>query len=129
MSARQDILERIRNSRLPGKVKPGVPDFSRLAKTDFLVQFRKGLEEMASELVEERPSDFAAFPRSRFPNAKNFCSAVPEFVGNSTPEDYSNWAAATDIDVALVYLKLTERAPPLRAQRATLSPSGNSTKS
>jgi L-lactate dehydrogenase complex protein LldG len=102
MSAREDILERIRNSRPPAKVKPEVPDFARLAKTDFLAQFRKGLEEMAGALVEEKPGDFAAFLRNRFPNAKNFCSAVPEFAGNSTPEDYSNWAAATDIDVTIV---------------------------
>jgi L-lactate dehydrogenase complex protein LldG len=102
MSARQDILERIRNSRLPAKVKPEIPDFPRLAKTDFRPQFRKGLEDMAGVLVDERPRDFATFLRSRFPNAKNVCSAVPEFVGNSTPEDYSNGAAAGDIDVAIV---------------------------
>jgi L-lactate dehydrogenase complex protein LldG len=102
MSARVDILERVRNSRLPAKVKPEIPDFPRLAKTDFPPQFRKGLEEMAGVLVDEPPGDLAAFLRIRFPNAKNFCSAVPEFVGNSTPEDYSNWAAAADIDVAIV---------------------------
>ena len=102
MSARQDVLGRIRNNRLPAKVKPEVPDFPRLAKTDFLPQFRKGLEEMAGVLVDEQPGDFAAFLRSRFPNVKNVCSAVPEFVGNSTPEEYSNWADAGDIDVAIV---------------------------
>jgi len=84
------------------KVKPEVPDFPRLAKTDFLPQFRKGLVEMAGVLVDQRPMDFEAFLRSSFPNAKNFCSAVPEFVGNSTPEKYSNWAAAGDVDVAIV---------------------------
>jgi L-lactate dehydrogenase complex protein LldG len=102
MSARQDILERVRNSRLPAKVRPEVPDFLRLAKTDFLPQFRKGIEEMAGVLVDQQPGDFLTFLRSRFPNAKNFFSTVPEFVGNSTPEDYSNWAAAGDIDVAIV---------------------------
>jgi L-lactate dehydrogenase complex protein LldG len=84
------------------KVKPEVPDFPSLAKTDLLPQFRKGLVEMAGVLVDQRPMDFEAFLRSRFPNAKNFCSAVPEFVGNSTPEKYSNWAAAGDVDVAIV---------------------------
>ncbi len=102
MSARQDILERVRKNRLPAKAKPEIPDFPRLAKTDFLTQFRKGLEEMSGALVDEKPEDFAAFLRTRFPNAKNFCSAVPEYVGNSTPEDYSNWAAAADIDVTIV---------------------------
>jgi L-lactate dehydrogenase complex protein LldG len=100
-----DLGERIQqldHSRLSAKDKPEVPDFPRLAKADFLSQFRKGLEDMAGVLVDKQPGDFAAFLRSQFPNPKNFCSAVPEFVGNSTPEDYSNWAAAADIDVAIV---------------------------
>ncbi len=102
MSARQDILERVRNNHLPAKVKPEIPDFPCLAKTDFLQQFRKGLEAMAGALVDKPPGDFAAFLRTRFSNAKNFCSAVPEYAGNSTPEDYSDWAAAAGIDVAIV---------------------------
>jgi len=101
-SARQDVLERIRNSRLPAKAKPEVPDFIRLSGADFTPRFRQGLEEMAGVLVDQRPTDFGAFLRSRFPNAKNFCSAVPEFAGDSTPEEYSNWADAGDIDVAIV---------------------------
>src|SRR5271170_3655683 len=102
MSARQNILERIRNSRLPAKVKPEIPDFPRLSKSDFIPQFRKGLEEMAGVLVDQRPTDFAGFLKTRFPNAKNFCSVVPEVVGNSTPEAYPNWADAGSIDVAIV---------------------------
>jgi len=85
MSARQNILERIRSSRLPARVKPEVPDFPRLSKADFLPQFRQGLEAMAGVLVDQRPLDFGALLRSRFPNAKNFCSAVPEFVGIQIP--------------------------------------------
>jgi L-lactate dehydrogenase complex protein LldG len=102
MSARQDILGRIRSSGPPLKAKPQVPDFTRLSTADFIPQFRKGLEEMAGVLVDQRPVDFGAFLRSRFPNAKNICSAVPECAGDSTPEKYSNWANAGDIDVAIV---------------------------
>jgi len=102
MNARQDILGRIRNSRLPLKAKPEVPDFTRLSGADFIPQFRKELEEMAGVLIDQRPVDFGAFLRSRFPNAKNFCSAVPELAGDSTPEKYLNWADAGDIDVAIV---------------------------
>ena len=57
---------------------------------------------MAGVLVEERPLDFATFLRTTFPNAKNICSAVPEFVGPSTPEAYPNWAEAGNIDVTIV---------------------------
>jgi L-lactate dehydrogenase complex protein LldG len=102
MTARQDILERIRKSGRPATAKPEIPDFPHLSKAAFISQFQKGLEEMAGVLVEERPPDFVAWLRGRFPKAKNFCSAVPEFAGDSTPEHYSNWAAAGDIDVAIV---------------------------
>ena len=102
MTARQDILERIRKSGRPVLVKPEVLDFSHLSKADFIAQFRKGLEAMAGVLAEEQPRDFVAWLRGRFPKAKNFCSAVPEFAGDSTPEHYSDWAAAGDIDVTIV---------------------------
>jgi len=102
MRARQNILERIRNSGLPAKNKPEVPDFTRLSTADFIPQFRRGLEAMAGVLVDRRPVDFGAFLRTTFPNAKNFCSAVPEFAGNTTPEEYPNWADAGNIDVTIV---------------------------
>jgi L-lactate dehydrogenase complex protein LldG len=102
ISARDNILDRIRNSRVPATDKPEIPDFSRLSPADFIPQFRRGLEAMAGVLIDQRPTDFAAFLRQKFPEAKNICSAVPEFAGNSTPERYSNWASATDIDVTIV---------------------------
>jgi L-lactate dehydrogenase complex protein LldG len=102
MSARQNILERIRSSGLPSKVKPVVPDFARLSSSEFVPQFRRGLEAMAGVLVDSRPLDLGGYLKKTFPKAKNFCSAVPEFVGNSTPENYSNWADAAKIDVTIV---------------------------
>jgi L-lactate dehydrogenase complex protein LldG len=101
-SARENILERIRKSRLPAKDRPEIPDFPRLATADFTPHFRSGLEAMAGKLVDQRPADLGEFLKNTFPNAKNFCSAVPEFAGNSTPEKYSNWAGAGDIDVTIV---------------------------
>jgi hypothetical protein len=74
---------------LPAKDKPDVPDFARLSTADFIPHFRRGLEAMAGVLVDRRPTYFGAFLKNTFPNAKNFCSAVPEFVGNTTPECYS----------------------------------------
>jgi L-lactate dehydrogenase complex protein LldG len=102
MSARQNILERIRISGLPATNKPEVPDFARLSTAEFIPQFRRGLEAMAGMLVDSRPTDFGAFLKNTFPKAKNFCSAVPEFAGNSTPDDYPNWADASNIDVTVV---------------------------
>ena len=102
ISARENILKNVRNSGLPPKNKPEVPDFPRLSTADFIPQFRRGLEGMAGVLLDQRPTDFGAFLKKTFPEAKNFCSAVPEFQGNSTPDDYSNWTEAGNIDVAIV---------------------------
>jgi hypothetical protein len=43
MSARQNILDHVRNSGLPAKNKPEVPDFTSLSTADFIPQFRRGL--------------------------------------------------------------------------------------
>jgi L-lactate dehydrogenase complex protein LldG len=102
MGARENILERIRSSGRPAMKKPEVPDFARLARADFIPRFRRGLEAMAGVLVDSPPADFGAFLRKTFPRARSFCSAVPEFAGNSTPESYSNWADASTIDVTVV---------------------------
>ena len=57
---------------------------------------------MAGGFVGAPPSDFAAYLREKFPHAQRICSAVPEYAGNRRPEDYSDWAAAADIDVTIV---------------------------
>jgi hypothetical protein len=58
--------------------------------------FERSLKYMAGEFVEHPPSDFAAYLRQKFPQAKNICSAVPEYSGNRKPEHYSNWSDAAD---------------------------------
>jgi L-lactate dehydrogenase complex protein LldG len=57
---------------------------------------------MAGESVTDHPADLDAFLRARFPAAKRFCSAVPEFKGTCTPADFPLWSVAADIDVTVV---------------------------
>src|SRR5580704_12731842 len=102
ISARENILERIRNSGLPAKPQPEIPNFTRIPVAEFIPHFRRGLEAMAGKFVDQRPPDIKTFLQQAFPNAKNFCSAVPEIHATSTPEQYSNWASAGDIDVTIV---------------------------
>ena len=45
---------------------------------------------------------YDAFFQEKFPQAKNICSAVPEYSGNKKPEAYSNWSDAVDIDITIV---------------------------
>jgi hypothetical protein len=52
--------------------------------------FERSLKYMAGEFVEAPPSDFPAYIREKFPDAKNICSVVSEYPGNKKPADYSN---------------------------------------
>src|ERR1700692_4014359 len=60
------------------------------------------LKELYGEVLTEPPADFEKFLRTRFPDAKTICSAVPEYAGNSKPEDFARWSDASSIDVTIV---------------------------
>jgi L-lactate dehydrogenase complex protein LldG len=102
MGIREDILDRVRRNQPAAIPHTDVPDFTRLAKGDLVRTFAKSLEVMAGVLIDKPPNDLGAFLRKQFPKAKNICSAVPEFTGNSKPEDYANWSDAAKIDVSIV---------------------------
>jgi L-lactate dehydrogenase complex protein LldG len=102
MGIREDLLDRVRRNQPAAIPHPGVPDFTRLAKSDLVRTFAKSLEVMAGVLIDKPPNDLAAFLGKQFPKAKNICSAVPELTGNSKPEDYANWSDAAKIDVSIV---------------------------
>jgi L-lactate dehydrogenase complex protein LldG len=102
MSIRADILNLVRRNQPAAIAHPEVLDFTRLAKSDLIQTFAKSLDVMAGVLVDEPPKDLGAFLRKQFPDAKNICSAVPEYTGNSRPEDYPVWSDAAKIDVSVV---------------------------
>jgi L-lactate dehydrogenase complex protein LldG len=102
MGIREDILDRVRRNQPAAIPHPDVPDFTRLAKPTLVPTFAKSLEVMAGVLIDKPPNDLGAFLRKQFPKANNICSAVPEFTGNSKPEDYANWSDAAKIDVSIV---------------------------
>ena len=102
MGIREDILDRIRRNQPTAIPHPDLPDFTRLASADLIRTFAKSLEVMAGVLIDKPPGDLGAFLREKFPNAKNICSAVPEYAGTSKPEDYPVWADAAKIDVSIV---------------------------
>ena len=102
MGILEDILDRVRRNQPAAIPPPDVPDFTRLAKSDLVRSFAKSLEVMAGVLIDKPPDDLGAFLRKQFPEAKNICSAVPEFTGNSKPEDYANWSDAAKIDLTIV---------------------------
>ena len=101
MDTREYVLNNVRRNQPALRRLPEVPAFHREAGP-LISAFERSLKHMAGEFVEHPPSDFAAYLRQKFPRAKNFCSAVPEYSGNKKPEHYSNWSEAADIDITIV---------------------------
>ncbi|MBV8632655.1 MAG: hypothetical protein JOZ83_17145 [Silvibacterium sp.] len=102
MGIREDILDRVRRNQPAAIPHPDLRDFTHLASADLITTFARSLGVMAGVLIDKPPDDLGAFLREKFPDAKNICSAVPEYVGTSKPEDYPVWADAAKIDVSVV---------------------------
>ena len=101
MDTREYVLNNVRRNQPALRELPEVPVFHHRAEP-LVLAFERSLKYMAGEFVEHPPPDFSAYLRQKFPQAKNFCSAVPEYSGNKKPEDYSDWSDAADIDVTIV---------------------------
>lgn len=102
MSFRDSILENVRNNQPASRELPTIPKFHSEQPVDLKQRFIAALKELTGEVVTEPPADFEKFLRTRFPDAKTICSAVPEYAGNRKPEDFARWSDASSIDVTIV---------------------------
>jgi L-lactate dehydrogenase complex protein LldG len=101
MEIREYLLANVRKNQPAVRELPAVPEFHRQPES-LVSAFERSLKYMAGEFVGRPPSDLSAFLQEKFPQAKNICSAVPEYSGNKKTEEYSNWSDAADIDVTIV---------------------------
>jgi L-lactate dehydrogenase complex protein LldG len=102
MAIRTSILKNVRDNQPSPRELPEVPKFHSEQPVDLKTLFIESLKELAGEVVTEPPADFDKFLKERFPDAKTICSAVPEYAGNSKPEDFARWSDASRIDVTVV---------------------------
>jgi L-lactate dehydrogenase complex protein LldG len=102
MSFRESILKNVRNNQPSSRELPSIPKFHSEQPLDLKKKFVAALKELTGDVITEPPADFEKFLRMRFPNAKTICSAVPEYAGNSKPEDFVRWSDASKIDVTIV---------------------------
>jgi L-lactate dehydrogenase complex protein LldG len=102
VSFRDTILQKVRNNQPSARELPAIPKFHSEQPVDLKEQFTAALKELYGEVVTEPPADLRAFVEERFPGAKTICSAVPEYTGNSKPEDFTRWSDASSIDVTIV---------------------------
>ena len=100
MSARDEILDRIRQRQPAPAPLPPIPKFE--VKGPLLEQFRAGVARMGAKVVEPPPGrNVAAIVRELHPAAKVICSAVPEVQGHRRP-DPARPGALEDVDVGVV---------------------------
>jgi L-lactate dehydrogenase complex protein LldG len=102
MAIRTSILKNVRDNQPSPHELPEVPKFHSEQPVDLKTLFIESLKELAGEVVTEPPADFDKFLKERVPDAKTICSAVPEYAGNSKPEDFARWSDASRIDVTVV---------------------------
>jgi L-lactate dehydrogenase complex protein LldG len=102
MTPRESMLQDIRANQPASRTLPVVPKFHSDQAPDLPQLFVQSLKKMAGEGVTDYPADLDAFLRARFPDAKRFCSVVPEYKGTCTPADFPVWADAANIDVTVV---------------------------
>src|ERR1700723_3846427 len=57
---------------------------------------------MAGVVVTDHVPDFDSFLRTKFPDAKVICSAIPEYAGTIKPASLNHWSEASPIDVCIL---------------------------
>lgn len=100
MSARDDILARVRANQPPASPLPVVPLFDAGAPAT-LAAFRASLERMGGRFVEASASP-AELIRELFPEARVIVSATPEVQGTRSLSEARVPAQLADVDVGVV---------------------------
>lgn len=110
MSARDDILARVRRHLPPAEPLPELPDFARgsagpgaAARAGSFDDFAAALQRMGGKLAEApAEGDVAGLVARLFPDARVVCSAVPEVAGNRELAAVRAPCDLDDVDVGIV---------------------------
>lgn len=100
MSSRDSILAALREHAPAAKPLPEVPMFDA-GLSETLPHFIATFERMGGKWAGE-VSDIEAEIRTRFPDAKVICSAVPEVAGTRRIEEVGDPRTLEDVDVGVV---------------------------
>lgn len=102
MSARDEMLARIRANQPPATPLPEVPAFDA-APGALAERFAAGVTRMGGRVVETLPpGGLEALVAELFPSAAVIVSAVPELAGNRVLDPAAPPAALADVDVGVV---------------------------
>src|SRR6202167_589938 len=81
---------------------PTIPHFPMNKSGDLAASFRESIARMAGVVVNDYVSDLDLFVRTKFPDAKVICSAIPEYAGTIKPASFKQWSEASTIDVCIL---------------------------
>ena len=98
MSARDDILGRVRRNQPPAVALPAIPAFPAPAKP-LLERFEAAVARMGGKTIPVAPADVRGIARILFPDARVVASATREAEGNRDLASVRRPADLADVDV------------------------------
>ena len=102
MSARDDILARVRRNQPPASAMPAVPVFPP-PPGSLIERFKVALQRMGGKVAEPAPgASLPEFVRALFPSGAIFASATPEIRGDRDLGAVRKPGELADVDVGVV---------------------------
>jgi L-lactate dehydrogenase complex protein LldG len=100
--SRNTILDSVRGNQPAAQPMPTIPHFHTNTPGDLVATFRESIASMAGVVITEEVPDLDSFLRTKFPDAKVICSAIPEYTGTIQPASFNHWSEASTIDVCVL---------------------------
>jgi L-lactate dehydrogenase complex protein LldG len=100
--SRNAILDSVRANQPAVRSIPIIPHFHTNKPADLVATFSQSIARMAGVVVTDHVPDFDSFLRTKFPDAKVICSAIPEYAGTIKPASLNRWSEASTIDVCIL---------------------------
>jgi L-lactate dehydrogenase complex protein LldG len=100
--SRNAILDSVRVNQPAARSMPIIPHFHTNKPADLVATFSQSIARMAGVVVTDHVPDFDSFLRTKFPDAKVICSAIPEYAGTIKPASLNRWSEASTIDVCIL---------------------------
>jgi L-lactate dehydrogenase complex protein LldG len=100
--SRNMILDSVRANQPASQPMPAILHFHPNKPTDLVATFRESIARMAGVVVTEDALDLDSFLRTKFPDAKVICSAIPGYEGTIKPASLTHWSEASTIDVCIL---------------------------
>jgi L-lactate dehydrogenase complex protein LldG len=100
--SRNTILDTVRGNQPTTQPMPTIPHFHMNQPGDLVATFCESIARMNGDVVTDDVPDLDSLLRTKFPDAKVICSAIPEYEGTIQPASLKRWSEASTIDVCIL---------------------------